>query len=119
MATVWLQADIAKADRVPDLLRLTITGGPAQGQIIDHPPRLTTMLTVGRTKASRVHIKDPAVSEKHGEFRWNGAGWVLRDLGSSNGTKVNGSVLSTDGALCTNTSGRHVQPHALAESLHG
>ena len=71
-----------------------MTGGPAEGQVIDHPPRLQTVLTVGRTKASRVHIKDPAVSEKHGEIRWTGAGWELRDLGSSNGTKVNGRALS-------------------------
>ena len=80
------------------MLRLTVTGGPAEGQVIDRPPRLCTVLTVGRTKASRVHIRDPAVSEKHGEIRWTGAGWELRDLGSSNGTQVNGRALSADGA---------------------
>ena len=79
------------------MLRLTVNGGPAEGQVVDRPPCLCTVLTVGRTKASRVHIKDPAVSEKHGEIRWTGAGWELRDLGSSNGTKVNGRALAADG----------------------
>ncbi len=91
------QANSGAEERAPDLLRLTVTGGPAARRVFDRPPRLQTVLTIGRTKASRLHIKDPAVSEKHGELRWSAAGWELRDLGSSNGTTVNGRALSADG----------------------
>ena len=105
------QAKVGLEERAPDLLRLVVTGGPAAGQVFDRPPRLQTVLPVGRTKASRVHIKDPAVSEKHGEFRWSGAGWKLRDLGSSNGTTVNGRALTADGK-CRNPITQYVKQHS-------
>jgi pSer/pThr/pTyr-binding forkhead associated (FHA) protein len=50
---------------------------------------------IGRTKSSKLQIKDETVSEKHGELKWNARkGWEIRDLGSSNGTSVNGEELA-------------------------
>lgn len=56
-------------------------------------------LTVGRTRASKLHIKDPAVSENHAELRWVGDQWAMTDVGSSNGSAVNGRKLSEGGAM--------------------
>ncbi|KAK9822473.1 hypothetical protein WJX81_007006 [Elliptochloris bilobata] len=70
-----------------DLLRLEVTAGPCSGVVFTRPGDL---VTVGRTSKSKVHIKDAAVSEKHATLAWERARWVLRDVGSSNGTAVNG-----------------------------
>ena len=48
---------------------------------------------MGRTRKSTLHIKDPAVSEWHAEVRWELGSWMLTDVGSSNGTEVNGARL--------------------------
>lgn len=86
-----------KVVKAPDHLELIVIEGPvAEGQTLLPPARFTaTSLTIGRTKASRVHIKDAAVSEKHGLLSWNEEGWVLTDCGSSNGTLVNGERLTS------------------------
>jgi pSer/pThr/pTyr-binding forkhead associated (FHA) protein len=45
-------------------------------------------VTLGRSNRSEVHIEDPSVSSRHAELRWDGGRWLLRDLASSNGTRV-------------------------------
>ena len=45
-------------------------------------------VTLGRGNRSEVHIEDPSVSSRHAELRWDGSRWMLRDLASSNGTRV-------------------------------
>ena len=47
-------------------------------------------LTVGREPESGLVLEDPRVSKRHARVRWNGTGWSLDDLGSKNGTSVNG-----------------------------
>ena len=54
-------------------------------------------LTVGRTRASKVWIKDSAVSEKHAEIYWDNQAWVVQDKGSSNGTMLNCTPLEAEG----------------------
>jgi pSer/pThr/pTyr-binding forkhead associated (FHA) protein len=36
---------------------------------------------------------DPYVSRRHAEIVWMGAGWGVRDLGSTNGTRINGEAV--------------------------
>ena len=51
-------------------------------------------------QASKLHIKgDPAVSERHGVITWTVDGWELIDVGSSNGTLVNGERLQANGGV--------------------
>lgn len=90
---------------MPDLLELQAVAGPCDGQDLSTAGQV---LSVGRTKLSKIHIKDPAVSEKHAEFSWSGSGWMLRDLGSSNGTAVNGTKLQSEGVRGYTTSGKLV-----------
>jgi len=46
--------------------------------------------TVGRDSSSDIQIEDNGLSRKHFELLWDGSSAVLRDLGSTNGVKVNG-----------------------------
>jgi hypothetical protein len=46
--------------------------------------------TLGRSRQSDVVIDDPNVSRQHAEIRPRGGSWVLTDLGSTNGSTLNG-----------------------------
>jgi sigma-B regulation protein RsbU (phosphoserine phosphatase) len=48
-------------------------------------------LIVGRAADSGLVLKDTAASRRHAEIRATGGGYLCRDLGSRNGTIVNGS----------------------------
>jgi len=45
---------------------------------------------IGRSRECDVTLKDPNVSRRHAEIRPDGAGWIIEDLGSTNGVKVDG-----------------------------
>jgi putative nucleotidyltransferase with HDIG domain len=50
-------------------------------------------LRIGRASSSEVVLNDSSVSREHAELRLTPQGWVPRDLGSSNGTYLNGVPL--------------------------
>ena len=52
-------------------------------------------VTLGRSSKSVVHIKDSNLSRVHCEFRAEGGGFVVADLESMNGTRVNGAKVTT------------------------
>ena len=52
-------------------------------------------LIVGRAPTSDIPIIDPTISRRHAELHSTDKGFVIRDLGSSNGTFVNGSRIDT------------------------
>ena len=56
------------------------------------PPEypLAAFNTIGRHPDSNLVLADPNVSRNHAEIRPQGDGFVLIDLGSTNGSKVNG-----------------------------
>ena len=56
-------------------------------------------LRIGRDHASGLRIGDDSVSRVHAELRREGDVWVLRDLGSMNGTWVNGQRLTGAAAV--------------------
>ncbi len=47
-------------------------------------------LVIGRDAQCGLVLEDPRVSKEHACLRWTGEGWVIEDLGSKNGTTVNG-----------------------------
>jgi pSer/pThr/pTyr-binding forkhead associated (FHA) protein/tetratricopeptide (TPR) repeat protein len=51
---------------------------------------------VGRTPPAAVLLEDDSVSRKHAELEQTAEGVVLRDLGSANGTRVNGESVGTE-----------------------
>jgi hypothetical protein len=46
--------------------------------------------TVGRSRQCEIVVEDPNVSRRHAELRPRGGSWVFTDLGSTNGSRVNG-----------------------------
>lgn len=69
-------------------------GGLGAGSLVlatgDRIPLGEATMTFGRRAESTVQLADPNVSRNHAEIRPQGNGWVLVDLGSTNGTRVNG-----------------------------
>ena len=53
------------------------------------------VVTVGRKPESTLQMADPNVSRNHAEIRPHGNGWLLVDLGSTNGTRLNGARVSS------------------------
>lgn len=47
-------------------------------------------LVVGRDPGCELAIEDPRVSKRHARLQWDDGGWTVEDLGSKNGTTVNG-----------------------------
>lgn len=60
----------------------------------DPIPLLKTSLTVGRRESADIVLRFPNVSGNHCELSIVDGYWCVKDLGSSNGTKVNGSRVS-------------------------
>ena len=69
-------------------------GGAGAGSLVlptDERIRLSeATVTIGRKPESTIVLADPNVSRNHAEIRPKGAGWVLVDLGSTNGSRING-----------------------------
>lgn len=51
---------------------------------------LLALSRVGRSEENDVVLNDTFVSTQHARLAWNGRGWTVEDLGSTNGTRVNG-----------------------------
>ncbi|MDD5349171.1 MAG: FHA domain-containing protein [Chthoniobacteraceae bacterium] len=56
-------------------------------------------ISVGRTEDNAIFINDASVSVHHAEFVLTGGEYVLRDLGSTNGIRVNGKP-ANEAKLC-------------------
>jgi hypothetical protein len=50
---------------------------------------------VGRSRLADLRMTDPTVSGEHAVLRWTGREWELHDLGSRNGTSVDGRRLAS------------------------
>lgn len=67
--------------------RIVITAGPRSGLELDLP---ATGLTIGRSSGAGLQIKDDYTSNNHAKIvRWRDE-WMVQDLGSTNGTYVDG-----------------------------
>ena len=56
-------------------------------------------LTIGRLSDSDLTLPDHNVSRRHAEVRRSGNGFAVVDLGSTNGTMVNGARISAEHRL--------------------
>jgi FHA domain/Domain of unknown function (DUF1707) len=79
-AVAWwsgLAADLRAARERPHVPVLALPAGDRQ-------------VVLGRSRDCDCVLAEPSVSRRHAELRREGARWLLRDLGSRNGTRVNG-----------------------------
>jgi hypothetical protein len=53
-------------------------------------PETEGSVILGRSRECDCVLAEPSVSRRHAELRREGARWLIRDLGSRNGTRVNG-----------------------------
>ena len=70
--------------------RLLVLSGPLKDETFPLPEGETG---IGREASNQIAIGDPSVSRRHCSVRWEGGRFVVRDLGSRNGTVVNGSAV--------------------------
>jgi len=67
--------------------KLTFESGPFEGRIVALP---NEMVTFGRAPDNDIVVGDPATSGRHGRIEVRGTAFWISDLGSTNGTLVNG-----------------------------
>jgi dipeptidyl aminopeptidase/acylaminoacyl peptidase len=67
--------------------KLTFESGPFAGRIVALPNQ---MVAFGRAPDNDVVVGDPATSGRHGRIEVRGGAFWISDLGSTNGTLVNG-----------------------------
>ncbi len=94
-------ADFLEGDPPLPFLLLLVVAGPARGETlsIEGLPAV-----IGRSTDADLTLTDDTVSRRHAEFRGDRAAIEVEDLGSSNGTTLNGnaivgSILLRDGDL--------------------
>jgi hypothetical protein len=69
------------------IAKLSFESGPFAGRIVALPNQ---MVTVGRAPDNDVVVGDPATSGRHGRIEMRAGVFWISDLGSTNGTLVNG-----------------------------
>ncbi len=57
------------------------------------------LMTVGRGLNNDLIVEDPRVSRQHAQLRYRSRRYFIGDLGSTNGTYVNGTQVTTDQVL--------------------
>lgn len=65
-------------------------------------PLVKSTMLIGRDSDSDIQIDDRQVSRRHAEITQTAEGYTLRDLGSKNGTFLNGEVISQEPRLIRN-----------------
>ncbi|MEL6406309.1 MAG: FHA domain-containing protein [Chloroflexota bacterium] len=89
-------SQIIKATNPDGQGSLIVTNGPQEGQTI---PLLLDEVTIGRATSTatwEILLQDPSVSRPHARLKKGDDHWLLIDLNSSNGTSVNGALLSAN-----------------------
>ncbi|GMI64210.1 hypothetical protein HRI_000090300 [Hibiscus trionum] len=79
----------------PPPITLVMVQGPRKGETIIYQPG--SSIRIGRVvRGNNLPIKDAGISSKHLTIESESGKWILRDLGSSNGTTLNSDLLPVD-----------------------
>lgn len=80
----------------PGTYQFVMNSGPNPGKIYELSQ---DEITIGRDIANNIVVNDPEVSRRHARLRMQGGNYILEDLGSTNGSFVNGQRLMGPHAL--------------------
>jgi len=88
-------SSLVPSGRSGALASLARVAGPLQGEELAIP---APVVTLGRAAACDVVIDDDSVSARHARLEFAAGGWSITDLGSVNGTAVEGARLAPEQA---------------------
>jgi pSer/pThr/pTyr-binding forkhead associated (FHA) protein len=77
--------------------KLVFKNGPYAGKSVALPEGKS--ITLGRNRDIELPLPDLKLSRKHCQIALEGGRWILRDLGSTNGTFLNGARISGNEAI--------------------
>ena len=100
--------------QVAPLASLLVRSGALKGRRL---PVKVPIVNIGRADFNDVVIADPSVSTSHAKLQRRDDVWVLTDLGSTNGTFVEGERLSGEVALGPGTTVKFGEVAVLFEPL--
>jgi pSer/pThr/pTyr-binding forkhead associated (FHA) protein len=87
--TTRIRPSSLPSEKIPSRYQASVVvlKGHAQGMeyLIDR-----TSAVIGREKHAQIYLKDPLISREHAVITFQGGAFVLKDLGSTNGTVMNG-----------------------------
>lgn len=85
--------DVAVVDKIPEVnARLQVKAGPEMGKVINLG---TLPQVIGRHSGCDIVLRDISVSRRHARLVWRQGQYTISDLGSTNGTWVNGLRIVT------------------------
>lgn len=90
---------VPEAPKVPHVPSVLVTGGvmPPEGKEF----RLAETMDIGRAPSCAISIPSNFVSSHHARITGRDNEWIIEDLGSTNGTLLNGKPLTAPQTLST------------------
>ncbi|HET9604569.1 MAG TPA: FHA domain-containing protein [Gemmatimonadales bacterium] len=96
------------------LVSVLFRSGPRKG---DRLTLSVPMINVGRADYNDLVLADPSVSTMHAKIQRRGGVWILADLGSTNGTFMEGEPVTSEVALAPGATLRFGEVSVLFEPL--
>jgi hypothetical protein len=96
--SIALKSDVKLAEGVVDIDSVSVRGAVAWTPMLEIDgimhPLAGSRTIIGRGSEADITVDDTGISRKHVEILWDGKRGQARDLGSTNGSKLNGLKLA-------------------------